>query len=300
MLIFNVLMRPPGRRRRRWRRVYSPCSSSIETKRNETNSRRRTHPPSASLAARRRFFDAGKNGDGIPDAEIDHDDAESAEAAATADAEAAAEAEYAQSVTAEDWKTWVAAALAKDSFTITKTSKKGNARTVDLRPQLLELSHLDQPSIDAALGGRHIPIPPTPQPGTALLRFKGEYTGAGGLSCDGMARMLSSAAGKTMTVLHTHRVGIGLTEPSPPKVDKLWLDNIVRAEAFMGLERIWDPASGVNNRGHMGPSSAGDRIDNHKAYRPAEVAETADEKKKPPPKQKSARAPGRNERWKKK
>ena len=103
-----------------------------------------------------------------------------------------------------------------------------------------------------------------------------------------------------MTVLHAHRVGIGLTEPSPPKVDKLWLDNIVRAEAFMGLERIWDPASGVNNRGHMGPSSAGDRIDNHRAYRPAEVAETADEKKKPPPKKKSARAPGRNERWKKK
>ena len=35
-------------------------------------------------------------------------------------------------------------------------------------------------------------------------------------------------------------------------MDKLWLDNIVRAEAFMGLERIWDPEAGVNNRGHMG------------------------------------------------
>ena len=67
-------------------------------------------------------------------------------------------------------------------FKIKKTSKKGNTRQVDLRPQLLGLEYMDQTAVDAALKGKHIPIPPTPQPGTALLRFKGEYTGAGGLS----------------------------------------------------------------------------------------------------------------------
>ena len=48
-----------------------------------------------------------------------------------------------------------------------------------------------------------------------------------------------------------------------------------------------DPEKGVNNRGHMGGAgSNGDRIDNHKNYRPAE-----EEKDLPP---------GRNEKWKKK
>ena len=174
-----------------------------------------------------------------------------------------------------------------DSFEIEKTSKKGNTRKVDLRPQLLGLEYMDQTAVDAALEGRHIPIPPTPQPGTALLRFRGEYTGAGGLSVEGMAKILSAAAGKELQVLHSHRVGIELSEPVPPKVDKLWLDNIVRAEAFMGLERIWHPEKGVNNRGHMGGAgSNGDRIDNHKNYRPAE-----EEKDLPP---------GRSEKRKKK
>ena len=139
-----------------------------------------------------------------------------------------------------------------DSFEIEKTSKKGNTRKVDLRPQLLGLEYMDQTAVDAALEGKHIPIPSTPQPGTALLRFRGEYTGAGGLSVEGMAKILGAAAGKEVQVLHSHRVGIELSEPVPPKVDKLWLDNIVRAEAFMGLERIWHPEKGVNNRGHMG------------------------------------------------
>jgi hypothetical protein len=100
---------------------------------------------------------------------------------------------------------------------------------------------------------------------------EGEYTGAGGLSVDGMARILGAAAGgMELQVLHSHRVGINLMESTPPKVDKLWLDNIVRAEAFMGLERVWDPIAGENNRGHMGDKGApGDRIDNHKDYRPA-------------------------------
>ena len=76
-------------------------------------------------------------------------------------------------------------------------------------------------------------------------------------------------------------------EPVPPKVDKLWLDNIVRAEAFMGLERIWHPEKGVNNRGHMGgaPDPTAIASITTKNYRPAE------EKDLPP---------GRNERWKKK
>jgi hypothetical protein len=130
-----------------------------------------------------------------------------------------------------------------------------------------------------------------PQPGTALLRFKGEYTGAGGLSVDNMAKILGSVAGKELQVLHSHRVAISLDEPTPPKVDKLWLDNIVRAEAFMGLERIWDPEAGVNNRGHMGGDTDGDRIDNHKSYRPAEEKEKESEKDLPP---------GRNNKWKKK
>jgi hypothetical protein len=181
--------------------------------------------------------------------------------------------------------------MALDSFKIKKTSKKGNTRQVDLRPQLLGLEYMDQTAVDSALKGKHIPIPPTPQAGTALLRFKGEYTGAGGLSVDNMAKILGSVAGKELQVLHSHRVAISLDEPTPPKVDKLWLDNIVRAEAFMGLERIWDPEAGVNNRGHMGGDTDGDRIDNHKSYRPAEEKEKESEKDLPP---------GRNNKWKKK
>lgn len=235
-----------------------------------------------------RFFDAGKNGDGIPEAEVEEEDAEAAAAAA---AEAAAEAKAAAATTPEDWRGWVAGAMALDSFKIKKTSKKGNTRQVDLRPQLLGLEYMDQTAVDAALKGKHIPIPPTPQPGTALLRFKGEYTGAGGLSVDNMAKILGSVACKELQVLHSHRVAISLDEPTPPKVDKLWLDNIVRAEAFMGLERIWDPEAGVNNRGHMGGDTDGDRIDNHKSYRPAEEKEKESEKDLPP---------GRNNKWKKK
>ena len=199
------------------------------------------------------------------------DEEEDAEAAAAAAAEAAAEAEAAAKVTAEDWRGWVEKALALDSFKIKKTSKKGNVREVDLRPQLLGLEYMDQSAVTAALEGRHIPIPPTPQPGTALLRFKGEYNGGGGLSVDGMAQVLGAAAGLDLQVLHSHRVAINLMPSTPPKVDKLWLDNIVRAEAFMALERRWDPEKGENNRGDMGgKNSSGDRIDNHKKYRPAE------------------------------
>ena len=170
--------------------------------------------------------------------------------------------------------------MALDSFKIKKTSKKRNTRQVDLRPQLLGLEYMDQPAVDAALKEAH-PHRPPPQPGTALLRFKGEYTGAGGLSVDNMAKILGSVAGKELQVLHS-RVAISLDEPTPPKVDKLWLDNIVRAEAFMGLERIWDPEAGVNNRGHMGGDEDGDRIDNHKSYRPAEEKEKEKEKDLPP------------------
>ena len=226
------------------------------------------------------FFDAGKNGDGIPDASADEDDEAAALEAA---AEAAAEAEFAASLTDDDWKKWVADALSRDSFKITKTSKKGNTRKVDLRPQLLDLSHMDQREIDAALEGRRVPVPKTPPAGTAILRFKGEYTGAGGLSVEGMCQMLSAAAGRSITPLHSHRVGINLGTPTPPAVDKMWLDNIAKAEAFMALERKWDPAAGENNRGHMGGgNTAGDRIDNHKSYRKDEEL-----------------PPGRKEAWKK-
>ena len=202
-----------------------------------------------------------------------------------------AEAEAAAKTSPEDWTAWVDGALGMSEFTITKTSKKGNTRKVDLRPQLLGLEYLDDEAVAKALEGKHIPIPPALQPGTALLRFRGEYTGAGGLSVDGMAKILGAAAGKELQVLHSHRVGINLADPTPPKVDKLWLDNIVRAEAFMGLERIWDPEAGVNNRGHMGGDEDGDRIDNHKSYRPAEEKEKEKEKDLPP---------GRNNKWKKK
>ena len=242
----------------------------------------------------RRFFDAGKNGDGIPLAPgVEEEDADAVVVAA---AEVKTEAEAAANTTAEDWQNWVAAALAMDKFTIMKKSKKGNSRKVDLRPQLLGLEFMDQGAVDVALQGKHIPIPPVPQPGTALLKFKGEYTGAGGLSVDGMAKILSAAAGKELQVLHSHRVAISLDDPTPPKVDKLWLDNIVRAEAFMGLERIWDPEAGTNNRGHMAASSDGDRIDNHKQYRRDGVTENEnpEEKKKDLP-------PGRrSDKWKKK
>ena len=107
-----------------------------------------------------RFFDAGKNGDGIPEAEVEEEDAEAAAAAA---AEAAAEAKAAAATTPEDWRGWVAGAMALDSFKIKKTSKKGNTRQVDLRPQLLGLEYMDQTAVDAALKGKHIPIPPTPR-----------------------------------------------------------------------------------------------------------------------------------------
>jgi hypothetical protein len=120
-----------------------------------------------------RFFDPGKAGDGIPQAEkVEEDDEAAAAAAAAEEAEAAAEALAATKVTPEDWRGWVTGALAMDSFSITKTSKKGNVRKVDIRPQLLGLEFMDQSAVAAALDGKHIPIPPTLQPGTALLRFK--------------------------------------------------------------------------------------------------------------------------------
>ena len=55
---------------------------------------------------------------------------------------------------------------ARDTFKITKTSKKGNTRKVDLQPQLLDLSHMDQREVDAALEGRRVPVPKTPPAGT--------------------------------------------------------------------------------------------------------------------------------------
>mmetsp|Transcript_11804 Transcript_11804/g.28601 ORF Transcript_11804/g.28601 Transcript_11804/m.28601 type:complete len:1155 (-) Transcript_11804:126-3590(-) len=217
------------------------------------------------------YFDAGKNGDGIPDADVSADEEEDAEEAATAAAAFAAEAEAAANVTPEDWRRWVAATLAKTSYKITKKSKKGNSRQVDLRPQLLELEYLDQDAVTAALAGKQVPIPPTLQPGTALLRFKGEYTGAGGLSVEGMAKVLGSGAGgMEMQVLHAHRTAIHLSANKPPGVDaetKLWLDNMCRAEAFMAIERQWEPVKGTNNRGHMGGDEKHNRIDNHRDYR---------------------------------
>lgn len=174
--------------------------------------------------------------------------------------------------------------MALEKFEISKTSKKGNVRVVDLRPQLLALEHMDQPEIDDSLKGRHVPMPSVCPPGTAILRFKGQYTGAGGLSVEGMCRMLSHVSNVDITPLHSHRVRIDLGEPTPPVVDKLWLDNIVRAEAFMALERRWDPVAGVNNRGHMGGGNTeGDRIDNHRSYRveepPEKTSKTSKKKK---------------------
>ena len=51
----------------------------------------------------RSFFDAGKNGDGIPEADSDEDPAETA----AAEAEAMAEAEAAAKTSPEDWTAWV-------------------------------------------------------------------------------------------------------------------------------------------------------------------------------------------------
>ena len=91
---------------------------------------------------------------------------------------------------------------------------------MDLRPQLLGLKYLDDEAVAKALEGKHIPIPPLSSPGPQPW-FRGEYTGAGGLSVDGMAKILGAAAGKELQVLHSHRVGINLADPTPPKVDKL-------------------------------------------------------------------------------
>lgn len=168
--------------------------------------------------------------------------------------------------TMDDWKSWVASVKALEKFESKKTSKRGNSRVIDLRKQLVDLEVLHDDAIrDLLCGKDDVPIPRELQPGTVCLKFTGEYTGAGGLSVDGMLKMLSSVAGVRVEPLHSHRTAIHLREMTPPPPDKLWLTNVVRAEAFMAIERRWS-ATG-SNRGRMG--SVGDvdgrnAIDNHK------------------------------------
>ena len=187
-----------------------------------------------------------------------------------AERERAAAREKALAVGVEDWKKWVAETLALDAFEITKTSKKGKKRRVNLREQLIRLEVLDDEETRAALDGDAAPIPARAPPGTARLRFVGQYTGAGGLSVDGMLQMLSSRAGATIEQLHSHRTAIHLREMRPPPPDRLWLANICRAEAFMALERR-DPNMRTvgSNRGHMGGTfdDSQNAIDFHKARR---------------------------------
>tara|TARA_B100000683_G_scaffold153818_1_gene148701 strand:- start:2402 stop:5692 length:3291 start_codon:yes stop_codon:yes gene_type:complete len=184
--------------------------------------------------------------------------------------ERAALREKASAIGVEDWKKWVAETMAMDAFEITKTSKKGKKRRVNLRKQLISLEVLDDEETRAALDGDDAPIPARAPPGTARLRFVGEYTGAGGLSVDGMLQMLSSRAGATIEQLHSHRTSINLREMRPPPPDRLWLANICRAEAFMALERR-DPKmrSVGSNRGRMGGTfdDSQNAIDFHKARR---------------------------------
>jgi len=187
-----------------------------------------------------------------------------------AERERAAAREKALAVGVEDWKKWVAETLALDAFEITKTSKKGKKRRVDLRKQLIRLEVLDDEETRAALDGDDAPIPARAPPGTARLRFVGEYTGAGGLSVDGMLQMLSSRAGATIEQLHSHRTAIHLREMRPPPPDRLWLANICRAEAFMALERRDPKMRAVgSNRGRMGGAfdDSQNAIDFHKARR---------------------------------
>ena len=116
---------------------------------------------------------------------------------------------------------------------------------MDLRPQLLGLEYMDQTAVDAALEGKHIPIPSTPQPGTALLRFRGEYTGAGGLSVEGMAKILGAAAGKEVQVLHSHRAS-GSSSPSPSRprwISCGWTTSCARRPSWASN------ASGIRRRG---------------------------------------------------
>ena len=206
------------------------------------------------------------------DDDDDDDDAfEDPEETARAWAELSARA---AETTTEDWTRWVAACLALDAFPIKKTSKRGNSRTVDLKKQLIDLQVLDDDAVREMLGGEYdVPIPRELQPGTACLKFTGEYTGAGGLSVDGMLQMLSSVAGVKIEPLHSHRTSIHLREMTPPPPDKLWLTNITRAEAFMAMERQWDESARRrgSNRGFMGASGDVDgrnAIDNHKDIAP--------------------------------
>ena len=209
----------------------------------------------------------GKTTNGASD---DDDDDDAFDDPEEAERERAEAREKALAVGVEDWKKWVAETLALDAFEITKTSKKGKKRRVDLRKQLIRLEVLDDEETRAALNGDDAPIPARAPPGTARLRFVGEYTGAGGLSVDGMLQMLSSRAGATIEQLHSHRTAIHLREMRPPPPDRLWLANICRAEAFMALERR-DPKMRTvgSNRGHMGGTfdDSQNAIDFHKARR---------------------------------
>ena len=159
--------------------------------------------------------------------------------------------------------------VALKSFEIEKTSKRGRRRKVDLRTQLVSLEVIDEAQTRELLDGDDVPIPRRLQPGTVCLKFTGEYTGAGGLSVDGMLQMLSSQAGATIEHLHSHRTDIHLREMVKPPPDRLWLTNMVRTEAFMALERRDPKMKAIgSNRGYMGGSfdDSMNAIDNHKSF----------------------------------
>ena len=177
--------------------------------------------------------------------------------------------EKASAVTMDNWRKWVRDTVAMNSFEIEKTSKRGRRRKVDLRTQLINLEVIDEAQTRELLDGDDVPIPRRWQPGTVCLKFTGEYTGAGGLSVDGMLQMLSSQAGATIEHLHSHRTDIHLREMVKPPPDRLWLTNMVRTEAFMALERRDPKMKAIgSNRGYMGGSfdDSMNAIDNHKSF----------------------------------
>jgi hypothetical protein len=159
--------------------------------------------------------------------------------------------------------------MATETFTVKKKSKSGKKRTIDLRKQLIEVQVLDDAQRRDLLDGDDVPIPARLQLGTICLKFTGAYSGAGGLSVDGMLKMLSASVGVNVEHLHSHRVSIQLREMTPPPPDKLWLANLCRTEAFMALDRRDPKMQNVgSNRGRMGGSfdDSNNPIDFHKEF----------------------------------
>ena len=106
--------------------------------------------------------------------------------------------------------------MAMDAFEITKTSKKGKKRRVNLRKQLISLEVLDDEETRAALDGDDAPIPGMREVARRARRCPANTASKGGLSVDGMLQMLSSRAGATIEQLHSHRTSINLREMRPP------------------------------------------------------------------------------------